>query len=98
MFKRVFTWSNSTVTVTIKGKPVAVPAGDSVAAAVFAAGFDHTRTSPVSGGRRAPYCMMGICFECLVEIDGVPNEQACMTSVRDGMQIKLQKGARGVHA
>jgi predicted molibdopterin-dependent oxidoreductase YjgC len=82
--------------VTVEGKPVAVPVGDSVAAAVFAAGFNHTRTSPVSGDRRAPYCMMGVCFECLVEIDGIPNQQACMTQVKEGMHIKLQKGARGI--
>jgi predicted molibdopterin-dependent oxidoreductase YjgC len=40
--------------------------------------------------------MMGVCFECLVEIDGSPNHQACMTTVRDGMSIKIQKGLRGV--
>ena len=40
--------------------------------------------------------MMGVCFECLVEIDGSPNHQACMTTVRDGMCIKIQKGLRGV--
>jgi D-hydroxyproline dehydrogenase subunit gamma len=96
MFKRVFMSSTRSVTVTVEGKPMVVPDGDSVAAAVFAAGFDHTRTSPVSGGHRAPYCMMGVCFECLVEIDGIPNQQACMTKVKDGMQIKLQKGARGI--
>ena len=96
MFKRVFTPPTQTVTVTVEGKPVAVAAGDSVAAAVFAAGFDHTRTSPVSGCRRAPYCMMGVCFECLVEIDGVPNQQACMTPVKAGMHIKRQIGARGI--
>jgi D-hydroxyproline dehydrogenase subunit gamma len=96
MFRRVFTPPTQTVTVTVEGKPFAVTAGDSVAAAVFAAGFDHTRTSPISGFRRAPYCMMGVCFECLVEIDGVPNQQACMTPVREGMHIKLQKGARGI--
>jgi predicted molibdopterin-dependent oxidoreductase YjgC len=96
MFRRVFASPGQTVNVTVEGKPVAVASGDSVAAAVFAAGFDHTRTSPISGDRRAPYCMMGVCFECLVEIDGVPNQQACMTRVREGMHIKLQKGARGV--
>jgi sarcosine oxidase subunit alpha len=98
MFKRVFTSPNRAVTVTVEGKPVTVAAGDSVAAAVFTAGFDHTRTSPISGGRRAPYCMMGVCFECLVEIDGVPNQQACMTPVKEGMHIKLQKGARGIES
>jgi NADH dehydrogenase/NADH:ubiquinone oxidoreductase subunit G len=40
--------------------------------------------------------MMGVCFECLVEIDGIPNQQACMTPVKEGMQVRLQKGARGV--
>jgi predicted molibdopterin-dependent oxidoreductase YjgC len=96
MFRRVFAPSTQAVTVTVEEKPVVVAAGDSVAAAVFSAGFDHTRTSPVSGCRRAPYCMMGVCFECLVEIDGVPNQQACMTPVKEGMHIKLQQGARGI--
>jgi predicted molibdopterin-dependent oxidoreductase YjgC len=96
MFKRIFAPSPATVSVTVEGKPVAVAIGDSVAAAVLAAGFDYTRTSPVSGCRRGPYCMMGVCFECLVEVDGIPNRQACMTPVKEGMHIKLQKGARGI--
>jgi predicted molibdopterin-dependent oxidoreductase YjgC len=96
MFKRVFAPPAPTVSVTVEGRPVAVAIGDSVAAAVLAAGFNHTRTSPVSGCHRGPYCMMGVCFECLVEIDGIPNRQACMTPVREGMHIKLQQGARGL--
>ena len=93
MFKRVFPLDTKTVTVSVEGKSVSVPEGDSVAAAVFSAGFDHTRQSPISTSPRAPYCMMGVCFECLVEIDGVPNEQACMTPFQEGMRIKLQAGA-----
>jgi predicted molibdopterin-dependent oxidoreductase YjgC len=50
----------------------------------------------VSGEPRAPYCMMGVCFECLVEVDGVPNVQACMTSVREGMTVRRQHGARQI--
>lgn len=96
LFNRVFTSPTQLVTVTVEGKSIAVPASDSVAAAVFAAGFGHTRTSPIGGQKRAPYCMMGVCFECLVEIDGIPNQQACMTPVKEGMQINLQKGARGI--
>jgi len=38
--------------------------------------------------------MMGVCFECLVEIDGRPNVQACMTPVRDGMAVRRQSGFR----
>jgi len=93
MFKRVFKPNAAMVTVTVEDKQVTVPAGDSVAAAVFSADFGHTRQSAISDSLRAPYCMMGVCFECLVEIDGVANQQACMTPVRDGMRIRLQVGA-----
>ena len=94
MFKRVFPLDNNTVTVSVEGKSVSVAEGDSVAAAVFSAGFDHTRQSPISADPRAPYCMMGVCFECLMEIDGEPNRQSCMVTVREGMIIKRQQGAR----
>lgn len=78
------------VTITLDGVPIEACEGDSVAAALLSASPVFTRRSPVSGAPRAPYCMMGICFECLVEIDGVPNRQACMIPVRDGMAVKRQ--------
>ena len=65
-----------------------------VAAALLAAGFEHCRTTPVSGAPRAPYCMMGVCFECLVTIDGVGNRQGCLVPVREGMRVELQRGKR----
>jgi len=71
-----------------------VPAGASAAAAVLAAGFDSIRKTPVEGRERAPYCMMGVCFDCLAEIDGVANRQSCMIEVRPGMQINRQMRAR----
>lgn len=73
---------------------LSVPRGRSVAAALLAAGVSRFRATPVSGAPRAPYCMMGACFECLVEIDGVPSRQSCMVAVRDGMRIRSQEGAR----
>lgn len=73
---------------------IAAGPGDSVAAALLAAGISSLRDTPVGGAPRAPYCMMGVCFDCLVEIDGIPNRQACMTIVRDGMHIRRQRGAR----
>ena len=84
------------VTINIDGKDVEAAVGESVAAAVLAASADATRTTPVSGAPRAPYCMMGVCFECLMDIDGIPNRQACMVSVEPGMKIKRQAGARAV--
>jgi D-hydroxyproline dehydrogenase subunit gamma len=82
------------VDIWFNGQPLSVPGGRSVAAALLAAGVSRFRATPVSGAPRAPFCMMGACFECLVEIDGVPSRQSCMVPVRAGMQIHSQEGAR----
>jgi predicted molibdopterin-dependent oxidoreductase YjgC len=82
------------VTITFEGKQLAVPVGETVIAAVMAAGAGYNRTSPISGAHRAPYCQMGVCFECLMEIDGIPNQQACMIQVRDSMIVNRQRGAK----
>ena len=96
MFKRIDGSNAKGVTLTIEGKKITSPAGSSVAAAMLTAGFVYVRTTPVSGARRAPFCMIGTCFDCLVEIDGIPNRQACQTTVRQGMRVKLQQGARKI--
>lgn len=80
------------VRIHIDGTPHDVPAHYSVAAAMLAAGATACRTSAVSGAPRGPFCMMGVCFDCLVEVDGVPNVQGCMTPVRDGMQVGAMCG------
>lgn len=95
MFQRLLPESRGpTVTIVIEGKSVDACAGDTVAAAMLAAGLDHCRTTPVSDAPRAPYCMMGVCFDCLVTIDGVGNRQACLIRVREGMQVNMQRGKR----
>jgi predicted molibdopterin-dependent oxidoreductase YjgC len=94
MFQRLHDVGGDKVVITVDGRSVEVRAGDTVAAALFAAGIDHCRTTPVSGARRAPYCMMGVCFECLVTIDGVGNRQGCLVPVRAGMVVESQRGKR----
>ena len=96
MFRRLDRLNQPTVTITIENRRIEVPAADSVAAAMLAAGIVATRTTPVSGAQRGPYCMMGTCFDCLVEIDGVSNQQACRTQVREGMTIAVQRGTRDI--
>jgi len=80
----------------VEGRTVMVPAGASAAAAVLAAGFISIRLTPVEGRERAPYCMMGVCFDCLAEIDGVANRQSCMIDVRPGMRINRQMRAGAI--
>lgn len=82
------------VRIFIEGEAFDARAGDSVAAALLASGRDHCRTTAVSGARRAPYCMMGVCFDCLVSIDGAGNRQGCLVPVRAGMRIEIQRGKR----
>ncbi len=86
------------VTVVVDGRALLVPQGASAAAAVLLAGQDAIRTTPVGGAPRLPYCMMGVCFDCLAEIDGVPNRQACMVTVTEGMRISAMRGARALGA
>ncbi|WP_322098964.1 (2Fe-2S)-binding protein [Fodinicurvata fenggangensis] len=76
--------------MTFEGQDITAQEGESVAAALLAAGITHLRQTPVSGHPRAPYCMMGACFDCLVNIDGVSNLQACVTPVREGMSVHSQ--------
>lgn len=80
--------------LTFEGEAITARAGDTIAAALLAAGVMHFRDTPVTGAPRAPWCMMGVCFDCLVEIDGVASRQACMVAAADGMRIRRQRGAR----
>lgn len=82
------------VEIFIEGQKFTARKGDTVAAALLASGVDARRETAVSGAKRLPYCMMGVCFECLVTIDGVGNRQGCIVPVEAGMQIKIQKGKR----
>lgn len=84
------------ITVNFEGNELRVPSGISVASALLANGISFFRETSVSGSKRSPYCMMGVCFECLLEIDGVPALQGCMIGVRNGMMIKRQIGNRHV--
>ena len=92
MFRRIAT-SGAPVALTVDGAPLTASAGDTVAAALLLAGHLIFRRSAIDGTGRAPHCMIGNCFDCLVEIDGVPNRQACLVVVREGMAVRCQQGA-----
>ena len=78
------------VTLTLNGQQITVPAGQSVWSAIALAGQPITRRAALSGAPRSAYCAMGVCFECMMEINGVPNQQACLRQVEPGMTINTQ--------
>ena len=96
MFRRLANGTGDTVPVTIDGTAFAARAGDTVAAALLIASRTACRLTGVSGMARGPYCMMGVCFDCLVTIDGVENRQGCLVAVRPGMRIETQRGKRRI--
>lgn len=77
-------------TIMVDGVATEVEDGEPVAAVLLRLTPFTTRNTPVSGAPRAPYCMMGACFECLVEIDGATSLRSCMTRARDGMVVHRQ--------
>ena len=78
------------VTITVNGQPVKAYAGESIAAALLAAGYRAFRRTEASGAPRGFFCGMGICFDCLVTVDGVPNRRSCMAEVRDGCVVEVR--------
>ncbi len=90
MFTQHLTEQTETVKIFLNGHPLHVPKGSTVAAAILVHNLPFTRTTPVSGSKRAPFCMMGVCYECLMVIDGNPGRRTCSTYVKEGMQIDTQ--------
>ncbi|OQK16349.1 hypothetical protein AU255_00075 [Methyloprofundus sedimenti] len=93
MFKQLPNSGIETVEVILNRQKVRVPLNTTVAAMALVQGLRVTRTTPVSGSPRAPFCMMGVCYECLMVIDGKANQRACATYVKQGMRVETQQGA-----
>ena len=79
------------LTLTLDGAPVTAYEGETVATVLLAEGRIATRTTP-GGEPRGVFCGMGVCFDCLVVVDGIPNTRACMTKAREGMDVRRQDG------
>jgi predicted molibdopterin-dependent oxidoreductase YjgC len=78
--------------VTFDGRDVHARAGQSVASALLAADIVALRETRVGARPRGIFCGMGICFDCLVVVDGMPNVRACVEPVREGMRVERQRG------
>lgn len=79
---------------TLNGETVSGREGDTVAAALLALGRRSFRQTAVSGAERGPWCLMGVCHDCLVTIDGAGNAQSCLVPLRIGMSVETQRGRR----
>jgi predicted molibdopterin-dependent oxidoreductase YjgC len=79
-------------TFTFDGDPIEFRPGQSIGAALIAAGIRSWRTTRVGGAPRGIFCGIGVCFDCLVRVDGTPNRRACRVPAADGMTVTSQEG------
>ena len=82
--------------IELDGQVVDAPRGANLAAWLLTREMGPYRAATVGGAPRAPYCLMGVCFECLVEIDGVRDRRACLIPIEDGMRVRRQTEPLGV--
>ena len=91
MFKNLRKTKKKVVSIVFEGKKLHVEEGQTLAAALLSNGYFIFRDSKTSFNPRSVFCMMGICFECLMVIDGYRGQQSCLVQVKEGMEIELQK-------
>lgn len=96
MFRQINDTRGERLSLTIDGQPVSAEAGESVAAVLLRERSAASRHTPVHGSPRAPFCMMGVCFDCLAIVDGVASTQSCLVTVHEGMRVERQSGRRSV--
>jgi predicted molibdopterin-dependent oxidoreductase YjgC len=79
--------------VRFDGEEVEAHEGQTVAGVLLAKGIRSWRTTRGEGRPRGLFCGIGVCFDCLVRVNGVPDVRACQRLVADGDDIRTQAGA-----
>lgn len=79
------------VTFTFNGETFKGVEGQSIAAALMAAGVRELRKTRFDEEPRLIFCGIGICFDCVVVVNGVANQRACLVEITDGAKIESQK-------
>ena len=78
---------------TFDGQEIVAYEGETVAAALLAAGRRALRLTDRRGEPRGLFCGMGVCFDCLIQVNGRPNVRACRTLAAEGLRVETQRGA-----
>ena len=82
----------SQITLQIDGRKMQAFEGETILGVMMAEGQRVLRYTPKEGRPRGMFCGIGVCYDCLVIVDGMPNVRACNTMVVDGMVVETQGG------
>jgi predicted molibdopterin-dependent oxidoreductase YjgC len=85
--------SQFNIEFTFDGEKIDAITGQSVAAALLAANQRALRKTRFNSNERGVFCGIGVCFDCLVVIDGITNQRACLIEVKPGMKVQTQVGS-----
>ena len=85
--------SQFNIEFTFNGESISAITGQSVAAALLAANQRALRKTRFNNNDRGVFCGIGVCFDCLVVIDGITNQRACLIEARPGMKVQTQVGS-----
>ena len=85
--------SQFNIEFTFDGEKIDAITGQSVAAALLAANQRTLRKTRFNNNDRGVFCGIGVCFDCLVVIDGITNQRACLIEARPGMKVQTQVGS-----
>ena len=80
-------------TFSFAGNEIPFEPGQSIGAALLAAGHRSWRTTRHQGAPRGIFCGIGVCFDCVVTVNGRPNQRACLTEARSEAVVQPQEGA-----
>ena len=80
------------IDIFVDGKKITAYEGETIASALIAAGIRTLNYSSKEHHPRSIYCGIGLCYNCIMTVDGVPNIKTCQTIVKDGCIVQTQKG------
>ncbi|MEU3775533.1 (2Fe-2S)-binding protein [Streptomyces sp. NPDC032472] len=83
---------DATYTLRFDGRDLTAHAGQSIAAVLWSAGILAWRTTRQSGTPRGAFCGIGSCYDCLVTVNGRPNQRACLVPAQPGDTVTTQEG------
>ncbi len=79
------------VIIRVNTREIAAYQGETVLSALIAAGYKTLKKSSILKENRGAFCGMGVCFECIVTINGTPNQRSCMCQVENNMEITVDE-------
>jgi len=82
--------TDQTLVITVDGVPVSGRTGTTIAGLLLAAGEQAWRTTSFGEEPRGVFCGIGVCFDCVVEVNGLPDVRACLRRACDGDVVVRQ--------